>query len=79
MNIVRLDPYESKDDLGLSIVVLVVPSFFFLSLLHGKTIAEGGHFSSFPSDFSIFLVSLYLFNYICNFKSFSDVRNSSLV
>jgi hypothetical protein len=27
----------------------------------------------FPFFFSILLVSLYLFNYICNFQTFSDV------
>jgi hypothetical protein len=51
---------ESKDGLGLSIVVLVFPTPVSPSVGKGMRIVKGGLFQFLPNDFSIFAVSLYL-------------------
>jgi hypothetical protein len=50
--------YESQDDLGVSISVMVVLSLVFLSLSNGMFVVEGGLFPFFPNDFFQFCVML---------------------
>jgi hypothetical protein len=35
---------------------------------------KGSLFPFFPNDFSTFVGIFYIFNYICNFQSFSNFR-----
>jgi F0F1-type ATP synthase assembly protein I len=65
--------YENHDGLQLFVVVVfVVLSFVFSRVAIGMSVMEGGLFPVFPN----FLVSVYLFNHICNFQAYSDVRIS---
>jgi hypothetical protein len=70
---------ESQDGFGLSIVVLVVPSIVFSAVGDGMPAMEAVSFRSLRVVSPFLLVFFYLFNYICNFQSFSDVRISLVI
>lgn len=68
---------ESKDDLYLCVIALVVPSVIFTSLSNGMPPTEGSTLLPFLFlSFVSFLVCMLVSTYGCNFQSVSDVRMS---
>jgi hypothetical protein len=56
-----------------AVVILVVLILVLTSVHKGILILEGGSFPLFPEDmFSILLLFLYPFDWICDFQTFSD-------
>jgi len=65
---------EFQDGLGLCVIILVVSSLTTSLVGNGIQTVKGSLFPFFPNDFSTFVGIFYIFNYICNFQSFSNFR-----